>query len=151
MTIKNYTTNFALVNKETKIVENIIWGNVYNTQQDFEDDNIQVIQIDDLGVQIGDIYNNKSFYHEGEKVISFQDILKNEVLYYIYYPLAKLSHFDNVIEIPENIIYSTLEFIISHRGYSDKDEFIGLIEKITDNGKITVSQKQQLLQELQEI
>lgn len=59
----NYATNIAIV--ENGIVSNIIWGMIYNMNE-FPG----AVQIDDLGVSIGDSYVDGVFYHNGEQVKS---------------------------------------------------------------------------------
>lgn len=58
----NYATNFAIV--ENGIVTNILWGMVYNMETDFPN----AVQIDDRNVQVGDIYENGVFMHDGQEV-----------------------------------------------------------------------------------
>lgn len=67
--LSDYATNFALISKETYLVENIIWGNIYQ-EDEFNTDLNLAIKIDDLAVSIGDFYNESEnrFYHEGEPV-----------------------------------------------------------------------------------
>lgn len=59
----NYATNIAIV--EDGIVTNVIWGMIYNMAE-FPG----AVQIDDLGVNIGDSYVDGVFYHNGEQVKS---------------------------------------------------------------------------------
>lgn len=67
--ISNYATNIALIDRETGLVTNIIWGMVYQ-EEEFNTESQQAVKIDDLAVSIGDSYDGESFYHGGEKVIS---------------------------------------------------------------------------------
>ena len=62
----NYATNFAVV--KDGVVENIIWGLVYNM-----DEFPGVVQIDDKPVQIGDTYAGGVFYRNGAPVESSVD------------------------------------------------------------------------------
>lgn len=61
MALSNYATNFAII--ENGIVKNTIWGNIYNAS-DFPN----AVQIDDLAVQVGDMYDGEHFYRDGERV-----------------------------------------------------------------------------------
>ena len=61
MALSNYATNFAII--ENGIVKNTIWGNIYNAE-DFPN----AVQIDDLAVQAGDMYDGEHFYRDGERV-----------------------------------------------------------------------------------
>lgn len=61
MALSNYATNFAII--ENGIVKNTIWGSIYNAS-DFPN----AVQIDDLAVQAGDMYDGEHFYRDGERV-----------------------------------------------------------------------------------
>lgn len=61
MALSNYATNFAII--ENGIVKNTIWGNIYNAS-DFPN----AVQIDNLAVQVGDMYDGEHFYRDGERV-----------------------------------------------------------------------------------
>ena len=67
----DYATNFAIV--EDGVVTNIIWGMIYNTNQEFPN----AVQIDNLGVTIGDTYSNGRFYRNGEIVLTVEEIISN--------------------------------------------------------------------------
>ena len=58
----NYATNFAIV--EDGVVTKVLWGMIYNMSTDFPN----AVQVDDLAVARGDIYNDGVFYRNGEKV-----------------------------------------------------------------------------------
>lgn len=68
----NYATNIALIDKETNLVTNIIWGMIYQADE-FNTDTRLAVVIEDLAVAIGDTYDGESFYHEGEKVLSIAE------------------------------------------------------------------------------
>lgn len=74
--LANYATNIALIDKETNLVTNVIWGMVYQEKEFNTDSQIAVI-IDNLAVSIGDNYDGESFYHDGEKVVSVYEALNN--------------------------------------------------------------------------
>ena len=58
----NYATNFAIV--ENGVVTKVLWGMIYNMPTDFPN----AVQVDDLAVARGDIYEDGVFYRNGEKV-----------------------------------------------------------------------------------
>lgn len=70
--ISNYATNIALIDKETSLVTNIIWGMVYQ-EEEFNTETQLAVVINDLSVSIGDSYDGESFYHNGEKVLSMSE------------------------------------------------------------------------------
>jgi hypothetical protein len=65
----NYATNIALIDKETNLVTNVIWGMIYQ-QEEFNTDTQLAVVINDLAVSTGDTYDGEHFYHEGEKVLT---------------------------------------------------------------------------------
>ena len=67
--ISNYATNFALIDRASNLVTNVIWGMIYDEEM-FNTETELAVQIDDLAVNIGDSYDGESFYHEGEKVLT---------------------------------------------------------------------------------
>lgn len=69
-----YATNIALVDRATGTVTNVIWGMVYQ-QEEFSSDSEQAVVIEGLPVQIGDSYDGRDFWHEGEKVLPTADAL----------------------------------------------------------------------------
>ena len=70
--ISNYATNIALINRETNLVSNVIWGMVYQ-EEEFNTDTQLAVVINDLSVSVGDSYDGESFYHNGEKVLSMSE------------------------------------------------------------------------------
>ena len=70
--ISNYATNIALIDKESSLVTNIIWGMVYQ-EEEFNTETQIAVVINDLGVAVGDSYDGENFYHEGEKVLSLSE------------------------------------------------------------------------------
>lgn len=70
----NYATNIALVNKETDLVSNIVWGMVYQEEEFNTGEDFPVI-IENLNVAIGDLYDGESFYHDGVKVLTINEQL----------------------------------------------------------------------------
>ncbi len=72
--IANYATNIALIDRETNLVTNIIWGMVYQEEEFNTEEQLAVI-IDDLAVSIGDSYDGEAFYHEGVKVLTVAEII----------------------------------------------------------------------------
>ena len=74
----NYATNIALVNSDN-VVENLIWGMFYSIDE-YSSWGYNAIQIDDLGVAIGDTYVNGQFINSnGEVVISREQQHENEI------------------------------------------------------------------------
>lgn len=70
----NYATNFALIDRETNLVSNIIWGMIYD-EEAFNNEIEFAVQIDDLNVSIGDSYDGEYFYHEGKQVLTIAEIM----------------------------------------------------------------------------
>ena len=70
----NYATNIALIDKETNLVTNVIWGMIYQLEE-FNNDEQLAVAINDLSISLGDSYDGKNFYHQGEKVLSISDQL----------------------------------------------------------------------------
>lgn len=70
----NYATNIALIDKETNLVTNVIWGMIYGADE-FNTDTRLAVVIEDLAVAIGDTYDGEHFYHEGEKVLTTAEII----------------------------------------------------------------------------
>ena len=66
----NYATNFAIV--ENGVVIKRLWGYVSNMEK-----YPNAVQIDDRAVEIGDAYENGKFYHEGEEVKTFSEIMED--------------------------------------------------------------------------
>lgn len=70
--ISNYATNIALIDRETSLVTNVIWGMIYQ-EEEFNTDTQLAVVVNDLSVSVGDSYDGESFYHEGEKVLSMSE------------------------------------------------------------------------------
>ena len=69
----NYATNIALIDRETNVVTDIIWGMVY--EGSFETETQYAVIYNDLAVSVGDSYDGENFYHDGEKVLSMSEML----------------------------------------------------------------------------
>ncbi len=65
----NYATNYAVIDRATNTVTNLIWGMVYQ-EEEFNTETQQAVRIDELAVSIGDSYDGEGFFHEGEPVKS---------------------------------------------------------------------------------
>jgi len=77
----NYATNIALVGDNNRVV-NIIWGMFYNTDEYERWGYAAAVPIGDLGVQIGDLYDDETgkFYNsEGEIIKMTAEILNEEI------------------------------------------------------------------------
>lgn len=74
--VSSYATNIALIDRETNLVTNIIWGMVYQ-EEEFTTYTQLAVVINDLGVSVGDSYDGENFYHEGEKVLSMSEKMTN--------------------------------------------------------------------------
>lgn len=72
--LTNYATNIALIDRETSLVTNIIWGMVYQ-ENEFNTETRLAVVINDLGVVVGDTYDGESFYHNEKKVLSLSEQL----------------------------------------------------------------------------
>lgn len=70
----NYATNIALIDRETNLVTNVIWGMIYQLEE-FNTDKLLAVVINDLSVFVGDSYDGESFYHEGKKVRTTTEIM----------------------------------------------------------------------------
>ena len=70
--LSDYATNFALIDRETNTVTNIIWGNIYQ-EEEFNTDTQLAVVINDLAVSIGDTYDGEHFFHEGEQVLTLTE------------------------------------------------------------------------------
>lgn len=68
----NYATNIALIDRETNLVTNMIWGMVYQ-ENEFTNETRLAVVVEDLAVAVGDSYDGESFYHNGEKVLSMSE------------------------------------------------------------------------------
>jgi len=66
----NYATNIAIV--ENGRVVNVIWGYIYQLEE-FAKNGLAAIPIGDLATQIGDVYENGRFYHNGTPVMTKEE------------------------------------------------------------------------------
>ncbi len=64
----DYATNLALVNEETGLVDNIIWGMFYSSRA-YSRNGYIAVPVDDLCVHIGDAYRDGKFYGEDGEII----------------------------------------------------------------------------------
>lgn len=71
----NYATNIAIIDRETNLVTNIIWGMIYQLDE-FNNDNRIAVEVGDLSVTIGDSYDGEGFYRDGEKVLTTAEIME---------------------------------------------------------------------------
>lgn len=62
----NYATNIALLN-EDGIVENVIWGMIYQMEE-FAEMASGAVAIGERDVRIGDQYRDGEWYRDGEKI-----------------------------------------------------------------------------------
>lgn len=62
----DYATNIAII--QDGFVVNVIWGYIYQMDE-FNHNNQIAVQIDDLGVRVGDTYVDGVFYDENGNVI----------------------------------------------------------------------------------
>jgi len=70
----NYATNIAIVDRETNLVTNVIWGMIYQLEE-FNNDKRLAVEVGDLAVTFGDSYDGEAFYHEGERVRTNAEII----------------------------------------------------------------------------
>ena len=75
----DYATNIAVIDRQTMIVENIIWGMFYSTDA-YANEGYFTYPIFDLCVHIGDRYEDGHFYNErGEIVKSVEDDYEDQI------------------------------------------------------------------------
>lgn len=75
----DYATNLAMVNAETGVVDNIVWGLFYSAEA-YSKNGYIAIPIDDLCVHTGDIYRDGKFYDEdGEIILSVEEMYDKQL------------------------------------------------------------------------
>lgn len=75
----DYATNLAMVNAETGVVDNIVWGLFYSAEA-YSKNGYIAIPIHDLCVHTGDIYRDGKFYGEnGEIILSVEEMYDKQL------------------------------------------------------------------------
>ena len=77
----DYATNIALIDEETMLVDNIIWGFFYSADQ-YASAGYMAVVIDDLAVTMGDTYNPEDgrFYRDGTQIVKTYNEIYNDEL-----------------------------------------------------------------------
>lgn len=74
----NYATNIALVDKTTNLVVNVIWGLIYQLEE-FAAWGFEPVVSGELDVRQGDYYDGESFFRNGERVMSADELFAREI------------------------------------------------------------------------